>query len=221
MSLIGAEREVVRVVTILQPFFMSYAHAGPDSNLAAERFYKELRGDLQTLVGLPVGTDMGFFDTEGLRPAVRWRDELAAALGNCQVLVALLSVPYLHSEWCGKEWHAFTLREREPRPGGRPVQNQGAIIPVRWAPIPFPLPSVVQDEVQIFKPQSTPGLPDLPQLYEKEGVFGLLRMRQEEAFSRIVWDLANCIQQIYYSQRLKPRIFIPDELRNIFEGGLP
>ena len=74
----------------------------PDSNQAAERFYKELRGDLLTLVGLPMGTDMGFFDTDGLQPAVRWRDELADALGTCQVLVALLSVPYLKSDWCGQ-----------------------------------------------------------------------------------------------------------------------
>lgn len=205
----------------LQPFFMSYAHAGSDSNNAAERFYKELRGDLQTLVHLPMGVDMGFFDTVGLQPAVRWRNELADALGNCQVLVALLSVPYLKSDWCGKEWHAFTVRERESRPGMNLPQNQGAIIPVRWAPIPFPLPSVVQDEVQIFRPQSTPSLPDLPQLYEKEGVFGLLRLKQEEAFDLIVWDLAKCIQRIYYSQQLKPRSFVPEDLRNIFEGGLP
>ncbi len=209
------------MVSILPPFFMSYAHAGPDSNQAAERFYKGLRGDLLTLVGLPVGTDMGFFDTEGLQPAVRWRDELADALGSCQVLVALLSVPYLKSDWCGKEWHAFTLREREPRPGVELPQNQGAIIPVRWAPIPFPLPSVVQDEVQIFRPQSTPSLPDLPQLYEKEGVFGLLRMNQGEAFDLIAWDLAKCIQRIYYSQQLKRRSFVAEDLRNIFEGGLP
>jgi hypothetical protein len=221
MTCIPVGREVVRAVPDLRPFFRSYAHAGPDSNQAAERFYNELRGDLLTLVGLPVGTDMGFFDIQGLRPAVRWRYELATALGSCQVLVALLSVPYLKSEWCGKEWHAFTLREREPRPGTNRFQNQGSIIPVRWAPIPFDLPPAVQDEVQIFRPQSTNDQPNLPELYEKEGIFGLLRTNQEEAFRTIVWDLAKSIQQIYYSQWLKPRDFVPEELRNVFEGGLP
>ena len=92
---------------------------------------------------------------------------------------------------------------------------------MRWAPIPFPLPSVVQDEVQIFRPQGTRDYPDLPQLYEKEGIFGLLRMKQEEAFQSTVWELAKSIQQIYYSQRLVPRHFAPEELRNVFEGGLP
>ena len=120
MSLIRAEREVVRAVPMLQPFFMSYAHAGPDSNHAAELFYKELRSDLITLVGQPVGSDMGFFDTGGLQPAVRWRDELAAALGSCQALVALLSVPYLNSERCGREWHAFTEDLRNIFKGGLP-----------------------------------------------------------------------------------------------------
>ena len=90
------------MVSILPPFFMSYAHAGPDSNQAAERFYKGLRGDLLTLVGLPVGTDMGFLDPEGLQPAVRWRDELADALGTCQVMVALLSAPYLKGNGAGR-----------------------------------------------------------------------------------------------------------------------
>jgi TIR domain len=218
-------REVVRAVLTLPPFFISYAHAGSDSNNAAERFYYELRGDLQTLVRRPVGSSMGFFDSQGLRAAVRWREELADALGKCQVLVALLSVPYLDSEWCGKEWHAFTLRERELLPGATGFQNQGPIIPVRWAPIPFDLPPVVKDEAQFFKPQSTgdqrsaADQSDLAERYEEEGIFGLLRKGQVDDFHGIVWDLAKCIQQICYNQVLRPRVFDPSELRNVFEGG--
>lgn len=203
---------MVRAITELPPFFISYAHAGPDSNNAAERFYYELRGDLQTLVSLPVGSSMGFFDAEGLRTGVRWRDELLEALGKCQVLVALLSVPYLDSEWCGKEWHAFTLREPQPLPGVTGFQNQGPIIPIRWAPIPFELPSVVKDEAQFFKPQ-------VAGRYEEEGIFGLLRMGQTDAFSGVVWDLAKSIQQICYNQLLNPREFKPEDLRNVFKGG--
>lgn len=216
---------MVRAVPNLPPFFISYAHAGPDSNNAAERFYYELRGDLQTLVRRPVGTSMGFFDAEGLRTGVRWRDELTDALGQCQVLVALLSVPYLGSEWCGKEWHAFTLREREPLPGVTGFRNQGPIIPIRWAPIPFDLPPVVKDEAQFFKPQSSKDQQsvrvqqDLAERYEEEGIFGLLRKGQIDAFRSVVWDLAKSIQQIYYNQLLKPREINPGQLRNVFEGG--
>jgi hypothetical protein len=217
MKLPRVGREVVNAA--LRPFFLSYAHAGQESNEAAQRFYDELCGDLQPLVALPVGTSLGFFDTEGLRPAMRWRRELVAELGSCQVLVALLSVPYLRSEWCGKEWHAFTLRERELVPSATFARNQGCIIPVRWAPIPFELPRQVSDEVQIFRPKSTKNQPDLPQRYDEEGIFGLLRQSEREAFRDVVWDLAKCIQQIYYSQRLMPREFSQDELRNIFEDG--
>ncbi len=168
---------------------------------------------------------MGFFDAEGLRTGVRWRDELTDALGQCQVLVALLSVPYLDSEWCGKEWHAFTLREREPLPGVTGFRNQGPIIPIRWAPIPFDLPPVVKDEAQFFKPQSSKDQQsvrvqqDLAERYEEEGIFGLLRKGQIDAFRSVVWDLAKSIQQIYYNQLLKPREINPGQLRNVFEGG--
>jgi TIR domain len=223
---------VVRAIPNFPPFFISYAHAGRDSNDAALRFYYELRGDLQTMVSRPVGASMGFFDAEGLRTGVRWREELADALGKCQVLVALLSVPYLDSEWCGKEWHAFTQREREPLPGATGFQNQGPIIPIRWAPIPFDLPPVVKDEAQLFKPQRAGDQPNakdqqgireqpgLAEPYEEEGIFGLLRKGQVDAFSGVVWDLAKCIQQIYYNQLLKPREFKPEDLRNVFEGGV-
>jgi hypothetical protein len=204
----------------LPPFYLSYAHAGPESNRAAELFYRQLRGDLQPLVSVPVGTGMGFFDAEGLTAAERWRHELAAALGTCQVLVALLSVPYFNSEWCGKEWHAFTAREQEELPGRARPQFQGPIIPVRWAPIPFSLPAVVGNEVQIFRPKRTKAQPDLPERYDEEGLFGLLRMGDEDAFKDVVWDLAKCIQQVYYSQLLKPREFDPDQLRNAFEDDV-
>lgn len=231
-------RAISAEVSDLPPFFISYAHAGPDSNNAAERFYYELRGDLQTLVRRPVGASMGFFDAEGLRTGVRWRVELTEALGQCQVLVALLSVPYFDSAWCGMEWHAFTLRERELLPGATGFRNQGPIIPIRWAPLPFDLPPVVKDEAQFYTPrggmdqpsgagqQSAPDRPgaggqsDLVRQYEEEGIFGLLRRGQVDAFRGVVWDLAKCIQQIYYNQVLKPRTTVPGELRNVFEGGV-
>jgi hypothetical protein len=123
------------------------------------------------------------------------------------------------------------VRERELLPGATRFKNQGPIIPVRWAPIPYELPAVVKDEAQLYKPQSAGGPPearvkqgigsqsDLAARYEEEGIFGLLRKGHDDAFSSIVWDLAKSIQQIYYNQLLKPRQFDPDELRNVFEGG--
>jgi hypothetical protein len=200
-------------------FFVSYAHAGPDSNQKAERLFDELRDGVATMVAAPMGAPMGFFDVEGLQAAVKWRDELADMLGNCQVLVALLSVPYINSEWCGKEWHAFTLRERVPLAGANSIQNQGAIIPVRWAPI-AQLPAVVSDQ-QIFMPKNTKELPDLRKNYEEDGIFGLLKTGKETAFNEIVWQLAKRIAQIHNSQLLRPRVFEQDDLIDIFRGEMP
>jgi hypothetical protein len=213
-----AVRGTVSPAGNLPPVFISYAYAGGESNGAAERFFYRLRQDLQPLIALPVGTDIGFFDTSALATGTRWRSELANALGTCQVLVSLLSVPYLQSEWCGREWHAFTLREIVPRPGTNGLQYHSSIIPVRWAPIPFRVPSVIES-VQLFKPSSNRRHPDLPERYDEDGIFGLLQGGEEEAFQEIVWDLAKLIQQIYYSQLLIPKNLERDELRNVFSDS--
>jgi hypothetical protein len=216
-----AERGVIRVVASLPPFFISYAHTGERSNAAAEKFYHQLREELQPLVAPPVGTYMGFFDVVGLPTGVRWPDELAHALGTCQVLVALLSVPYLKSEWCGKEWYAFTERKAERVPEADIPEHQSPIIPVRWARIPFKLPPSIGEEVQIFRPNNSREHPDLAERYDHEGLYGLLSRGDEEGFKDAVLDLASYIQRIYYGQELLPKPFKPEDLRNVFEGVVP
>jgi hypothetical protein len=201
------------------PFFISYAHTGPESDAMAKRLYHALLGHIQTLVHVPVGTALGFFDQDGIDPAVLWDDELAHALGTCQVMVALLSPPYLNRAWCGKEWHAFTQREKEPRPGGSGSPNLSPILPVRWAPIPYALPDVVTRH-QFFTATNTTKQPNLAKEYEEDGVYRLLE-DDKDASGTIIWQLAKRIQVIYYSQILLPRAFNQDDLRNGFEGGNP
>ena len=201
------------------PFFISYAHTGPESDEMAKRFYHLLRGHIQTLVHVPVGTALGFFDQDGIDPAVLWDKELAQALGTCQVLVALLCPPYLNREWCGKEWHAFTMRKADRLPGADGSPNLSPILAVRWAPIPFALPEEV-GRPQFFTPANTNKQPDLAKSYEEDGVYRLLE-DDEVAARTIIWQLAKRIQKMYYSQRLRPRAFNQDDLRNVFESGEP
>jgi hypothetical protein len=210
------------------PFFLSYprtdaksgSRGGPrSSDQLVKRFFDELCSEVAPLVHRPYGSDMGFMDVEWLPGGMSWHPELIHALGTCQVLVGLLSAPYLMSEWCGKSWHAFTLRERTTVKGGDASQYQGCIIPVLWAPIAFEVPAVIKDHVSIFVPKPTRRDPDLPRLYGQRGIFGLMRVREEDAVSEIVWQLAQLIQKIYYSQRLEPRAFEPNELINIFRRG--
>ena len=210
------------------PFFLSYprtdAKAGGrdrprSSDQLVGRFFDELSAEIAPLVHLPYGSDMGFMDVEGLPGGMNSHPELMRALGTCQVLVSLLSAPYLMSEWCGREWHAFTLRKRTTIAGVNAPPYQGSIIPVLWAPIAFEVPAVVKDHVSIFLPKPTRRDPDLSRLYAQRGIFGLMRAREEDAVSEIVWQLAKLIQQIYYGQRLEPRDFQPNELSNIFRMG--
>jgi TIR domain len=202
------------------PFFISYAHTGSAADEMARRFYNELRANMQILVHVPVGTAMGFFDQDGIDPAVLWDKELAEALGTCQVLVPLLCIPYLNREWCAKEWHAFTLRKGEPIPGAGASPNLSPILVVRWAPIPFALPDAV-GKPQFFTPTNTRQQPDLVKLYEEEGLYRLLHAGDDDASGTIIWQLAKRIQGMYYSQRLQPKKFRQDDLRNVFEGGVP
>jgi hypothetical protein len=199
------------------PFFLSYAHIGPSSDEMAKHFYNILRGHLQTLVHVPVGTSLGFFDQDGIYPAKFWDQELGDALGTCQVLVPLMCPPYLNREWCGKEWNAFTQRERAARPGGSGSPNLSPILPVRWSPVPYPLPQEVA-KTQFFTPNNTQKQLGLVKAYEEDGLFRLLEAGDRDAYGTIIWQLAKRIQQIYYSQHLKPRVVVPDDLRNVFAG---
>jgi TIR domain len=219
-------REGCLVLNEETPFFLSYpridAKLGDrggerSSDRLVRQFYDDLCQDVAPLVHLQYGSDMGFIDIEDLPGGMNWHPELMRALGTCQVLVGLLSVPYLTSEWCGKEWHAFALRHKTSQASANP--HQGCIIPVRWAPIAIELPAVVKDHVSIFTPTPTQRDPELPQRYRREGIFGLLQAGERDAVSEIVWQLAKLIQAIYYSQRLEPRHFEPHELENAFREG--
>src|ERR1700733_42341 len=204
------------------PFFISYAHTGATSDEMANRLYLGLLTHLPTLVHLPLGTAVGFFDKDEIDPAVIGDEKLADALGACQVLVSLLCPPYLNREWCGKEWHAFTLRKTQLRPGANASPNRSPILPVRWAPIPYTPPQVVTRH-QFFTPTHTtkqPKLAEAAEAYEEDGLYHLLK-EDKDASDIIIWQLARRIQEIYYSQDLLPRKFKQADLRNVFEGGVP
>jgi hypothetical protein len=213
------------------PFFLSYARAENSpasrgkahfSDLMAERFYFDLSENVGQLITLRTGADVGFmnlgtqagFIDTGMQAGVQWIHELLHAAGTCQMLIPLLSAPYLSSEWCGREWCAFARRTVERLPGTNASTHQGCIIPVRWAPVLFPLPLPVSESM-IFSPTGDPD-PDLPARYRTEGVFGLLRTKQEDSYQIIVWQLAKHISRIYHSQRVRSRKYRLEDLENIF-----
>lgn len=205
-------------------FFLSYAHSegrpmGPpqEPNRRFVTFFDDLSENVAQLIDRPTGSDPGFMD-RSLAGGTRWTSELLDALGGCQVFVALLSAPYLISDWCGREWYAFSQRKvvMSKDDGAR---HQSAIIPVLWAPLRHErIPAAVR-AVQRFSPTGLSD-PGVKARYEANGIFGLLATKQDSAYQEIVWSLALQIADIHYAYWVEPRDFDPGELRNLFEEQL-
>ncbi|MDG6103099.1 TIR domain-containing protein [Dactylosporangium aurantiacum] len=192
-------------------FFVSHARADVDDRHT--RFFVTLSGYVNELMGLGAGEDSGFIDAT---PDGRWTEEVAFAVGHCQVFVPLLSPRYVNSPRCAQEWDAFTrrVRSRSDRPGWRT-----SIIPVMWTVMPIrDLPRQIS-AVQVFSPT---GLPDhsMIGMYEQEGLYGLSRLGPtgREAFDVIVWRLAQHIVRTADERWIEPDVtFDVRQLRTGFD----
>lgn len=202
-------------------FLVSYAHSEgrrsavrpKEPNQRFVDFFDDLSENVAQLIPRRPGSDPGFMD-RSVAGGTRWTGELLDALGSCQVFVALLSVPYLTSTWCGMEWHAFAQR-RVTRSTGNSTRHQSAIIPVIWAPLPEErIPAAVL-AVQRFSPTGLPNA-NITAQYKANGIFGLLKQNQDDAYQAVVWSLALHIADIHYAYRVEPMKFDPADLRNLF-----
>lgn len=203
------------------PFFLSYARVNESSARAGdadelvERFFHDLQENVGELISPPAAVPVGFMD-RGVEAGMLWTDELIRAVGTCQVLVALLSVRYLRSDWCRMEWHAFTQRIVRPRMELAASPTQGCIVPVIWAPVPS-LPDHISLR-QIFSPRREPNR-NAPIQYQQNGVFGLMRVTElRKSYEIVAWELAKHIADIYHSQQVEHRTFELAELRNAVKG---
>jgi hypothetical protein len=193
-------------------FFLSYAHTGRPGKLVTD-FFDDLSEDVAALIGLQAGTEPGFMD-RSMPGGVRWLAELLDAVGSCQVFIALLSDPYVTSQWCSKEWYAFS-RRKVVSITDDPVTHRTGMIPVVWSPMPARrCPQVVSD-VQRFLPRGLAG-EDISDQYETDGVYGFKRLNQESQYRCVVWRLAQSIAEFHFACQVEPLILRPVELRDIF-----
>lgn len=185
-------------------FFMSYRRIKAPTQWAAPprapgrevgQFFHDLTEDVNELVGAPPGRDPGYLDVAGSGGA-EWQKRLLHAVGTCQVLVCLLSEPYLRdSPWCAREWDTFARRRVLPRTkDAEPTQT--AIVPVIWTPLHGRLPDVVA-EVGLFIPTDLPDR-DFEAAYLNYGLLGLIRTSQDRAYRTIVWKLALHVARIHH-----------------------
>jgi FxsC-like protein len=170
-------------------FFLSYARArvpregrhDPDRWVA--KFYRDLCDDVSEVTG---SAHPGFMDRE--TPAgAEWPAELANALSACRVFVALYSPAYFRSDYCGKEWAAFT-RRIEMNGSGRAAT--AAIIPALWITMPdHELPAMVRSKHYVT--------PDFPAAYRDEGLYGIIKLnRYRDAYKQTVLKMARLIKEV-------------------------
>lgn len=202
-------------------FFLSYARSGRGTaknpvnelDMQVMTFFRDLSMNVDGLTVRRPGADPGFMD-RSMNPGSEWSGELLEMVGICKVFVALLSPSYTASEWCGKEWNAFS--RRKVTGGGRGAKYRTGIIPVIWAPYPEELfPSIIRN-VQWFSPEGLPDI-DIVAEYQKNGVSGLMYMRQDIFYRGIVLRLAQHIANFHHSYEVEPQVLREDELHNIFQ----
>jgi hypothetical protein len=212
----GANNKLDRLSPL---FFVSYSHSddtyAPNSpehepNWRFMEFFNELSENVAELISRGAGADPGYID-QSIADGEKWPAELLKAVGSCQVFVALLSARYIESDWCGKEWHAFSQREISRLDGNEP-RSQTAIIPVIWAPFPQDRCPTAVTDVQRFSPRAIPDR-SITRQYETNGIFGLMKLGDQTAYNAVLWRIA----QLHYTYRVEPRLFrSSEELRNIF-----
>jgi hypothetical protein len=192
-------------------FFLSYSRpdrsrpVGPprEANRNVNRLFDDLSELVNELIGSPVGAEPGFLDV-GRGGGEHWQRTILQAIGSCQVMVVLLSYPYLfHSRWCAMEWDLFTRRRITSRHGSAPGA-ESAIVPVLWTPFEQPLPKPVA-EVNMFIPTGLPD-EDWTARYLSDGLLGVARTGQTAIYDAIVWKLAMHIQRVHARYRVEPAV---------------
>lgn len=205
-------------------FFFSHANAhkaangarGADADEPFLTFFTDLSLYVNQLIYRPTGADPGFVD-KGMRSGVDWEREILGAVSSCQVFVALISEPYIHREWCGKEWDAFTRRRTWHVEDRRPADSP-CIIPIVWAPLGARSQPKAVTARQLFTPKD-PRDAQVAARYTSEGVFGLLNT-DLDAYRSTVWILAKEIQRLVFDYWVEPcAVPVIGDLRNVFEEG--
>jgi hypothetical protein len=182
-------------------FFLSYARPKRPAHPVVRQFemyepaanlFTDLTMHVSQLVPKPLGQDAGFMDLT-MEGGELWEPDLLHAVGTCSVFIALLSDPYLASEWCAMEWHAFSARATLDRSDGQHT-NQTAILPVLWTPLTTNVPDTV-NKVQRFHPSRVPM--KVGAQYEEDGLYGLVQMGEKAVYDVLVWKLALRVQQLH------------------------
>ncbi|WP_204044592.1 TIR-like protein FxsC [Acrocarpospora phusangensis] len=201
-------------------FFITYPNPGQFPGLEVRQHlddvFSRLCEHLMNMTSFPKGQKdpPGYIDKISIPSGHDWWKNILSKLARCRILLPLYSERYFTSTTCGKEWHAFSIRQRlhEKATGGTPH----AILPILWTPMaPEDMPRVAQ-EIQ----SHTLGM---PALYHSEGLYGLAVNRAyRDEYELALWGIAKTIVNKARSTQLRacdPEIF--QDLENIFDEEDP
>ncbi|TDE38722.1 TIR-like protein FxsC [Actinomadura sp. 6K520] len=165
-------------------FFLSYArprYRPEDNDRWVTKFFNDLCQDISHATG---ALNPGFMDKQ-IDVGTEWPDQLADALANCRVFVALFSPAYFTSEYCGREWAAFLKRYHAQTAG---LDTPPAIIPALWTRM-----EMTEIPESLHNLQNIP--PGFPSAYGSEGLYGIMKLgRFREQYKETVLRLATVIK---------------------------
>lgn len=171
--------------------FTSYS-IGQNKNLRpkVDRFLADLRDLVQSKSGRALPECQFFMDSESIRLAGVWREELATAVRTSEALLCLMSPLYLESEWCGQELEIFERRRNawEKRPIRR-LGSGGFVFPVWWESMPGrSLPTSLEQ----YQSQQGLTLTKYPQL----GLREILNRRLKRDYTELLEILSKRISEV-------------------------
>ena len=142
-------------------FYLSYARESED--VFAERFFDDLSDAIRAKAGVAPDVAVGFIEPDEPRAGDVWNGAVADALLKCRTMICLYSPAYFKSDYCGKEWQIFRMRqrlyaERERAAGRQDAAWPPSLKPVPWIPLSSPemIPEAVADTPYIVGDPNSP-----------------------------------------------------------------
>jgi FxsC-like protein len=165
-------------------FFFSYSWKNRGRPL--QRFFNDLASEVRNHVGGELDA-IAFRDRVSMKAGSEWPEGLLDAVKTSQVLVYLLSIDYIQSDYCGKELQAFLERIRSFKAANPNGPFPLFLQPVIWVPVSGTLPQVLG----AIQPEDD----EFPLEYSTKGLESLAKLKDKTAYNRCVETIAKRIIQ--------------------------
>jgi FxsC-like protein len=123
-------------------FFLSYAREDNELDGLVKKFYEDLCEDIAGKIAASP-KEVGFFDGAEIEPGSVWDEDLASALQQSSVFIAIYSPYYFQKKFCGKEWAVFRSRvDAYAKCLPKAAEFPRLMFPVLWQKEDYVLPRI-------------------------------------------------------------------------------